>query len=100
MGRAWSVYTKASQMERETPGGPSKWTLTKAPGIGGLQGRNRGRPSSTTPVNLYRKDKSILSWLHTAQWKTEGSNLQPELVFSTKNLETERRKNVVTNLIL
>ena len=31
MGRAWSVYTKASQMERLTPGGPSKWTLTKAP---------------------------------------------------------------------
>ena len=31
MGSAWSVYTNASQMERLTPGGPSKWTLTKAP---------------------------------------------------------------------
>ena len=29
----------------------SKCTDTKAPGIGGLQGKNRGRPSSKLPVN-------------------------------------------------
>lgn len=28
----------------------SKWTLTKAPGMGGLQGRNSGCPSSMNPV--------------------------------------------------
>ena len=39
-------------MDNETPGGPSKWMETNAPGMGGLQGRNRGRPSSMTPVNL------------------------------------------------
>ena len=30
----------------------SKCTDTKAPGIGGLHGRNNGRPSSKLPVNL------------------------------------------------
>lgn len=30
--------------------GTSRWTLTKAPGIGGLQGRKRGWPSSMKPV--------------------------------------------------
>jgi hypothetical protein len=39
-------------MESETPAGDSKWIETKAPGMGGLQGRNRGRPSSRVPVNL------------------------------------------------
>jgi hypothetical protein len=38
-------------MDKETPAGASKWTETKAPGIGGLQGRKRGRPSSRVPVN-------------------------------------------------
>ena len=55
IGKAWSVYTNASQIERLTPGGPSKCTLTNAPGIGGLQGRNNGRPSSIAPVNLKTK---------------------------------------------
>lgn len=32
--------------------GDSRWTLTNAPGMGGLQGRNRGWPSSKNPVNL------------------------------------------------
>ena len=32
------------------PAAFSKWTLTKAPGIGGLQGKNKGRPSSMNPV--------------------------------------------------
>jgi hypothetical protein len=27
------------------------WTLTNAPGIGGLHGRNNGLPSSINPVN-------------------------------------------------
>lgn len=30
--------------------GASKCTLTKAPGIGGLHGKNRGWPSSRNPV--------------------------------------------------
>lgn len=30
----------------------SRCTLTKAPGIGGLQGKNKGCPSSRNPVNL------------------------------------------------
>lgn len=30
----------------------SKWTETNAPGIGGLQGRKSGFPSSRQPVNL------------------------------------------------
>lgn len=46
----WSVYTKASQMESWLRLVPSRWTLTKAPGIGGLQGKNRGFPSSRWPV--------------------------------------------------
>jgi len=29
----------------------SMWTLTNAPGIGGLHGRNNGFPSSIKPVN-------------------------------------------------
>lgn len=32
--------------------GASRCTLTKAPGIGGLHGRNSGCPSSRNPVNL------------------------------------------------
>lgn len=48
----WSVYTKASQMDSWLAVGPSRWTLTNAPGMGGLQGRNRGLPSSRCPVNL------------------------------------------------
>ena len=31
---------------------PSKCMDTNAPGIGGLHGKNKGRPSSITPVNL------------------------------------------------
>jgi hypothetical protein len=52
-------------MESETPGGPSKWTLTKAPGIGGLHGRNSGRPSSITPVNLHVKISDLKSEKHS-----------------------------------
>lgn len=48
----WSVYTNASQMDNWLAVGPSKWTLTNAPGIGGLHGRNNGFPSSKWPVNL------------------------------------------------
>ena len=36
------MYTEASQMERNTPGGPSKWTLTKVPGIGGVARKEKG----------------------------------------------------------
>ena len=38
-------------MDRDTPDGASKWTETKAPGIGGLHGKKSGRPSSRVPVN-------------------------------------------------
>jgi hypothetical protein len=37
-------------MDKDTPAGASKWTDTKAPGMGGLHGRKSGRPSSKVPV--------------------------------------------------
>lgn len=50
MGSAWSVYTNASQMDSGLGVLVSRWTDTKAPGIGGLHGRKRGWPSSSRPV--------------------------------------------------
>lgn len=48
------MYTKASHNESCTGTGAgvvaSKCTETKAPGIGGLQGKKRGCPSSRGPV--------------------------------------------------
>lgn len=38
-------------MESWLATGTSKWTLTKAPGIGGLHGKKSGWPSSMKPVN-------------------------------------------------
>ena len=53
MDNARSVYTNASQMDKEFPGpGDSRCTDTKTPGSGRAHGKNSGLPSSMKPVNL------------------------------------------------
>jgi hypothetical protein len=37
-------------MESAAGADDSRWTLTKAPGMGGLQGKNKGLPSSRKPL--------------------------------------------------
>ena len=84
MGRAWSVYTKASQMERLTPGGPSKWTLTKAP---------------ETQERISLETGTITSSSLTWHGRVAGQEQRPTLLEDSREPVTDRVNSEVRPIV-
>lgn len=57
------MYTNASQIDSGLDGGSSRYTLTKAPGMAVVHGRNKGLPSSENDnIKLVLKNIWLDNW--------------------------------------
>ena len=78
IGRVWSVCTEASQMERNTPGGPSKWKSLASGGVarkekGSALLDDTGEPVAdgidTEISPLRRPHNPSILWPETLKWQ-------------------------------